>query len=366
MALKRKQEELARLTNEINMFESEKVTRELILLNAHEIDTKLGEIAKLTTKYYNENSKKQLKQLIKDTITINDTTLNAIPTRNMPDKDKNNLKYLIKVLIANKINIEDNINRVISPLSLGVDSVESLDQIKIKIINNIKSYVNDIKDSTLTPIVDVTPIPIRLNENLSNVIYNMLNRQINYSNQLDKVQKDIILLESEIVEIMRKLRNRHETVRIPSSIKQSNINKSIRRLNSTIGTSSIKQSTNKNSTINITHVVQMIHGIYPVYDLNSEKAISMAKTHPDKYILRVASDRAKQVNPSAKYVATRFTKDDSPISHQIIKTIPNNGTIVDIHERPIPYDKIYTGTSGGRFSARKTRKTNRTRKSVKK
>ena len=59
MALKRKQEELARLTNEINMFESEKVTRELILLNAHEIDTKLGEIAKLTTKYYNENSKKQ-------------------------------------------------------------------------------------------------------------------------------------------------------------------------------------------------------------------------------------------------------------------------------------------------------------------
>ena len=194
----------------------------------------------------------------------------------------------------------------------------------------------------------------------------MLNRQINYSNQLDKVQKDIILLESEIVEIMRKLGNRHETVRIPNSIKQSNINKSIRRLNSTIGTSSIKQSTNKNSTINITHVVQMIHGIYPVYDLNSEKAISMAKTHPDKYILRVASDRAKQVNPSAKYVATRFTNDDSPISHQIIKTIPNKGTIVDIHERPIPYDKIYTGTSGGRFSARKTRKTNRTRKSVKK
>jgi hypothetical protein len=92
----------------------------------------------------------------------------------------------------------------------------------------------------------------------------------------------------------------------------------------------------------------------------------MAMDHPGKYILRVASNSAKRVNSSAKYVATRFTNNDSPITSQIITSIPNNGNILDMHGVAISDAEIYTDTSGGRFSTRRTRKRNRTRKSVKK
>lgn len=333
MELIKKQEELARLTNEINMFESEKVIRELILKTAKEIDTKLGEIAK--------------------------------GSKNANQANANQAKANQAIALMTTLKV--NINKLQSRLSLGKDDNNLLRIAK----NNMIEYIDTIwqNKGRLKSIYDGKPPPKGLSKGPT--IGRMITNTFRESNLL-KIENDIARLKYEI-DAMKSLSKRESTAYINSSTNLSSITKYTHSPKSNI-TRSTRQPTittltntlNSTKNVNPIPVKETIRNTYPVYNIDRKQAISMAINHPYKYILRVASNSTIKHRPSAKYVATRFTKDDSPISHQIIKTIPNNGTIVDVDGHLIPDAEIYNGTSGGRFSARKTRKTNRTRKSVKK